>query len=201
MGPTTLGLPMNLPPSVSNLQSFGHVNVSEDGLLTIKLIDITGKVMYEKFMEPDHISDELPITTTDVFVQSGEISDSSGIIMVRCNSEKDSKVSITINGAASVEDTFVFAARDYTASVLVKGLSSDTRYYYSARCIPLDGSIATRSGGASFKTAPAEDDEGAVNFVWVGDLSGQGWGRNPDFEVTHVSGQVSYIYYESILFI
>jgi hypothetical protein len=52
MGPTTLGLPMNLPPSVSNLQSFGHVNVSEDGLLTIKLIDITGKVMYTKQLNP-----------------------------------------------------------------------------------------------------------------------------------------------------
>jgi alkaline phosphatase D len=145
--------------------------------------------------------DELPITTTDVFVQSGEISDSSGIIMVRCNSEKDSEVRISMSRGVSVESVHAFAARDYTASVLVKGLSSDTRYYYTAICAPLDGSTPTYSTGSSFKTAPAEDDEGAVNFVWVGDLSGQGWGRNPDFEVTHVSGQVSYIYYESILFI
>lgn len=39
-------------------------------------------------------SEELPVTTSDVFVQSGEVSDSSAVVMVRCNNELDSAVSL-----------------------------------------------------------------------------------------------------------
>lgn len=49
--PGTEDLPINLPPP--HLQSFGHAMVSADGTLTVKLIDITGKVLYEKVMEPE----------------------------------------------------------------------------------------------------------------------------------------------------
>ena len=136
---------------------------------------------------------ENPVTTSDVFVQSGEVSESTAIIMVRCSNEKDSVVSITIDGGASIEDTQVYGARDYTTSVHVEGLESNTKYVYSAKCTPLDGSKAIYSGGASFKTAPSTDDDGPVSFVWAADLAGQGWGRNPDFEVTTVNGSVSYL--------
>ncbi len=105
-----------------------------------------------------------------------------------------------MSGGASVKSVHAFAARDYTASVHVEGLSSDTKYYYTAVCAPLDGSTPTHSTSATFKTAPAADDDGAVSFVWVGDLSGQGWGRNPDFEVTHVSGKVCQTFDESFIF-
>lgn len=134
---------------------------------------------------------ELPVTTSDVFVQSGEVSDSSAVIMVRCNNEVDSAVSITIDGGATARDTQAFAAHDFTVSVHVTGLEANKRYAYSARCAPLDGSAAADSMSASFKTAPSADDDSALSFVWVGDLSGQGWGRNPDFEITTVDGRVS----------
>ena len=54
MGPLTLGYARwaNLAPAVTDLQSFGHASVSEDGELTIKLIVIDGTLMYEKTMSP-----------------------------------------------------------------------------------------------------------------------------------------------------
>ena len=44
--PETEGLPANSPPP--HLQSFGMVEVDESGMLTIKLIDITGEVLFDK---------------------------------------------------------------------------------------------------------------------------------------------------------
>lgn len=137
-------------------------------------------------------SEELPVTTSDVFVQSGEVSDSSAVVMVRCNNELDSAVSLSIDGGASVDDSQAFEARDYTHSFLVEGLSGNTKYSYTATCTPLDGvSPAVVSMDASFMTAPSADDSSTLKFVWAADLAGQGWGRNPDFEVTTVNGSVS----------
>ena len=58
MGPLTRGFERwaNLPPSQDDLQSFGHAAVSEDGELTIRLIGITGEVMWEKSMTPAETS-------------------------------------------------------------------------------------------------------------------------------------------------
>jgi len=54
MGPLTAGFERwaNLPPSQDDLQSFGHVEITEDGELNIKLIGITGEIMLEKSMSP-----------------------------------------------------------------------------------------------------------------------------------------------------
>ena len=136
-------------------------------------------------------SQELPITTSDVFVQSGEVSSESAIVMVRCNNEVDSAVSLALGGGASVPDSQAFLARDYTVSFLIEGLSGKTKYTYTATCTPLDGvSPAVSSMDASFMTAPSADDSSALSFVWAADLAGQGWGRNPDFEVSTVDGKV-----------
>lgn len=53
MGPFTLGYERfpNFPPSNSELQSFGHASVSEEGDLSIALTSITGDVMYSKTVE------------------------------------------------------------------------------------------------------------------------------------------------------
>jgi len=135
--------------------------------------------------------DELPITTSDVFVQSGEISESSAVVMIRCNNEHDSAVSLYLDGEVEAE-TQAFMAKDYTVSFEVDGLDSNTEYSYSATCEPLDGvSPSVDSMGATFKTAPSADDKAHINFVWAADLAGQGWGRNPDFEVVTVNGDVS----------
>jgi alkaline phosphatase D len=44
------GLGLNLNPP--NYQSFGYAEASETGNLTVKLIDITGKVLFKKIMSP-----------------------------------------------------------------------------------------------------------------------------------------------------
>jgi alkaline phosphatase D len=48
--PSTEGLPQNSPPP--NLQSFGAVEVSEDGVFTVRIHDLSGDVLFEKVMSP-----------------------------------------------------------------------------------------------------------------------------------------------------
>ncbi|MDJ0620466.1 MAG: alkaline phosphatase D family protein [Calothrix sp. MO_192.B10] len=53
-GPETLNLPVNLPPSKTDLQFFGLAEV--DGRtadLTVQIRDITGKLVYEKVLQPE----------------------------------------------------------------------------------------------------------------------------------------------------
>lgn len=143
---------------------------------------------------------ELPITTTDVFIQSGEVSESSININARCNSEEDSKVVLYVDDVMT-KDAQVTSEDDFTITFEVEGLASNTKYTYVVTCDPVaEGAVAATpksvatdaayiSMEGSFKTAPAADDEVAVNFVWAADLAGQGWGRNPDFEVVNLAGE------------
>ena len=59
MGPLTKGFGRwaNLPPSQFDLQSFGHVSVTEDGVLNIKLVGITGEIMWEQTLEAPPMED------------------------------------------------------------------------------------------------------------------------------------------------
>jgi hypothetical protein len=156
-GPEAQGLPGNIPPPT--LQSFGHVAVSSAGELTVKLIDITGEVLYEKVFEAPQ---ELPITETDVFIQSGEVSMTSANVMIRCNNEEDSTVTVIYeDGEVSAEAT---AATDFTVTVKLEGLSSNTVYTYRGECATSSGTTTSIDG--TFKTLPDADSEDAMSFVW-----------------------------------
>lgn len=48
--PDTEGLSQNLPPL--NLQSFGLMKIDGEGILTVKLVDVTGSVLFIKSMSP-----------------------------------------------------------------------------------------------------------------------------------------------------
>jgi len=124
---------------------------------------------------------ELPITTTDVFIQSGEVSESSVNIMARCNNEQASTMTLQLDEGPTFS-VDVDASTDYTHTFVVNSLSSNTIYKYKVMCGDLD------SVQGSFKTAPSPDDAAPIKFVWAADLAGQGYGRNPDFAVTHVDG-------------
>ncbi len=144
--------------------------------------------------------EELPYTTSDVFIQSGEVSASSININARCNSEEDSKIVLFVNDVMK-QEAQVTSEDDFTITFEVDGLESNTDYSYVVTCDPLgeDAAVVATPKAASdatyvsmdgsFKTAPAADDEVAVNFVWAADLAGQGWGRNPDFELVNVAGE------------
>jgi len=172
----------------------------------VKLIGIDGSVMYEKLMTPIIVDNsdsssstvasdstestgslELPITTSDVFIQSGEVSDSSINIMARCNNEAGSTMKLWLDGA-EMDSTDVNASTDFTHTFLVDGLSSRTKYSYQVQCIVADGTALDSMEG-SFTTAPGGDDEVEVSFVWAADLAGQGYGRNPNFSVTNANGE------------
>lgn len=147
-------------------------------------------------------SDELPVTETDVFIQSGEVSDSSINIMARCNSERDSWIRLMIDGLL-YEESQAFEARDYTHTFVVKNLQSSSSYNYKVQCQGLapDSETFTSMDG-SFVTAPSSDDEETIRFVWAADLAGQGYGRNPEFKIPSVlTGRVlsgGYVVFETM---
>lgn len=138
-------------------------------------------------------STTLPITTSDVFIQSGEATDSSINIMARCNDEADSTMVLSIDGQATGEEHYAYyvtADTDYTHTFVVDGRSPDTAYAYHVQCIrDGDTTPSSQSARGSFKTVPSADATKAVSFVWASCLSGQGYGRNPDFEIVNSDGE------------
>lgn len=140
-------------------------------------------------------SDELPITNTLVFIQSGEATESSINIMARCNNEVGSTMSLVISdniggGEDITQDVDVTSDTDFTNTFVVEGLSPDTSYTYVVKCIVgSEGISVYESTEGLFKTVPSADTVKAVSFVWVSCLSGQGYGRNPDFEITNADGE------------
>ncbi len=146
---------------------------------------------------------ELPITTTDVFIQSGEVSENSANIMARCNKEQATTMTLMIDDLSATSSrsnplTYVAnvdASTDYTHTFVVDNLTSNKMYTYTVMC----GDLKSMQG--SFKTAPSPDTAAAIKFVWAADLAGQGYGRNPDFAVTHVDGTAmkgGYIVFETM---
>jgi len=129
-----------------------------------------------------------------VFVQTGEVSANSAVVMARCNSKLDSVVNVkyTASVRGSVEKlatTSTSESSDYTSHVLLSGLKSNTPYQYIVECNA--GGAVTTSGIITFMTAPASSEPAAVSFVWAGDVAGQGWGRSPNVTVTSaINGQV-----------
>ena len=209
MGPFTLGYERwaNLSPQTHELQSFGHASVSEDGKLDIKLMNIDGSVMFEKTLSPSEAAnadvfstasitneEQLPITTTDVFIQSGEVSESSINIMARCNSGVSSSMKLLIDGSESATAD-VDSSTDFTHTFVVENLSSNSAHTYQVMCGDLE------SAEGSFTTAPGPDDAAALSFVWAADLAGQGYGRNPDLEIKHADGSTmkgGYVVFETM---
>lgn len=136
-------------------------------------------------------ADELPITTTDVFIQCGEATESTIHIMARCNNEVDSTMKVLISaGQALGQEVDVTSDTDFTNTFVIEDLEPDTEYTYLVQCIPTDDETTIlQSVEGSFKTVPSADVSQAVSFVWVSCLSGQGYGRNPDFEITNADGE------------
>jgi alkaline phosphatase D len=140
----------------------------------------------------DSRAQELNITNTDVFVQSGEATASSVIIMARCNRERDSSVTVFYAPQGSSEVTrtgLAYRANDYTVKILLSGLLSNTVYNYRVQCAANSGGGVTQNSfTARFRTLPSATEAVDLSFVWAADLAGQGWGRNPDLNVTTING-------------
>lgn len=95
-------------------------------------------------------------------------------------------VSDNVGGEDITQEVDVTSDTDFTNTFVVEGLSPDTYYTYVVQCI---GGEVNESSEGLFKTVPSADTVKAMSFVWVSCLSGQGYGRNPDFEITNADGE------------
>lgn len=114
MGPLTLGYERwaNLSPETSELQSFGHASVSEDGVLDIKLMNIDGTVMFEKSLTPEvgeAVSGESAVDETS----DGSDEDTSGSAVEDTSSEST---------AEDVEDVSMKSSEGSSASIFELGV-------------------------------------------------------------------------------
>jgi alkaline phosphatase D len=93
---------------------------------------------------------------------------------------------------------------DYTGILVLGGLAAGKTYYYRARCVNRPGAnSAFEDLGpvGKLKTAPDRHETRPVKFVWIADLAGQGWGRNPDLSITDKDGDTikgGYVIFEVI---
>jgi alkaline phosphatase D len=104
-------------------------------------------------------------------IQTGEVGDASALLWARC-AAPDVEARVALEG----EDLAPAPAR-------ASGLAPDRPYVWTATC---PGEAPARG---RFRTAPAADSTREVSFVWLADVAGQGWGRNPDLEVKPLEGE------------
>lgn len=149
------------------------------------------------------VVNESAVASAEVYSQAGDVTSHSAVLWARCNSEQKSMLTFSIYPNKDREEEkpkrksekisrFVTANSDYTASVRVRGLKEDSSYRYQAICKSksANGTINKVKGPiARFTTAADKHEEKAARFVWVADLAGQGWGRNPELSITHISGE------------
>jgi alkaline phosphatase D len=107
MGPLSLGYERwaNLSPETSSLQSFGHAAVSEDGIMTIKLMNIDGSVMFEKTLGKS--VDESGTTSVSI----GDIAEdlNNNDVSVRSESDGSSAHMFTIGAVSIIASVLVVA--------------------------------------------------------------------------------------------
>ncbi len=140
--------------------------------------------------------------SSPVYVQSGDIGAHCAIVWARCNRGKQAHLLFDLATADVFADpharvrtqgVMARAVSDYTGKLAFQGLEPRTTYYYRARCIDDSGggkAGADESPVATFTTAPAGNDGGAVRFVWLADLAGQGWGQRPSLKITDRDGSI-----------
>jgi alkaline phosphatase D len=129
-------------------------------------------------------------------VQSGDVTDTSAIIWARNNSETNAQMLVKVSRTRKfrqqkyiISGPEVTSATDYTGKLDVTGLRPNQTYYYQV--LWREGRDKVREGGVgSFRTAPAPREARPVRFVWGADLAGQGWGRNPNLEITAFDGDI-----------
>jgi alkaline phosphatase D len=138
-----------------------------------------------------------------VYAQAGDVSANSAVVWARCNAEIDGRLSVDLTtdaafgppGGCSAErcsqaGSAISAASDYTAAVLFTGLQAQQTYYYRARCPAKANEAEAVAATGRFRTAPDSQRPALVRFVWLADLAGQGWGRNPELEIRDNAGEV-----------
>jgi alkaline phosphatase D len=112
-------------------------------------------------------------------VQSGDVSVDSGMVWARADRPARMLVEVaTTDSFKSIRSgVFVDALpeSDFTAKVLIEGLSAAQDVFYRIRFQDLASpTIVGEPTIGRFRTAPS--DHRSISFIWSGDTAGQGWG-------------------------
>ncbi len=123
-------------------------------------------------------------------VQTGDVGADGAVVWARSDRPARMFVQVSATGSFSgsrvrtVRGPLLTASSDFTGRHRLRGLPAGRDVAYR---VVLADPDAERPDGDSrsgtFRTAPSADGHDAardVRFVWTGDHSGQGWGRNPD---------------------
>jgi alkaline phosphatase D len=119
-------------------------------------------------------------------IQSGDVSGDSAVVWARADRPARMFVQLSPTGRfgrdsllRTVRGPLLLGDTDFTGRIELTGLPSGVEVPYR---VVLAAPDAARPDGDSrighFRTAPREHRD--VRFLWSGDHSGQGWGRNPD---------------------
>ena len=128
-------------------------------------------------------------------VQSGDVTSTSAVIWGR--NDQPGEMLVELSTSADFKDATIYQGpgvgpeTDYTGKVWVRGLLANTKYYYRVSFQNFaNNKVSKVAGGVgSFGTAPVPEDARSVRFIWGADIAGQGWGRNPDLEITAFDGE------------
>ncbi|MCP5246518.1 MAG: alkaline phosphatase D family protein [Burkholderiales bacterium] len=184
----------------------------------------TGKLIFASgfFVSAIFLSGNSIATAGTVYSQAGDVTSDSVVLWGRCNAEQDALLTFSLTTHKNlITDKNINIVRkkshhvsdksDYTGSLVFKGLKPGKQYYYQATCKPLaqhtKATVKGKDKGkvkgtlSTFKTASEPAKAESIRFVWVADLGGQGWGRNPDLSITHVDGELikgGYVVFDSM---
>lgn len=116
-------------------------------------------------------------------VQAGDIGIDSGMVWARADRPSQMLVEVsTTESFANLRALPPIAAlpeSDFTAKMLLENLPAGQDIFYRVKFRDLSHpTVLSEPVVGRFRTAPAHRRD--VNFVWGGDVAGQGWGVNPD---------------------
>jgi alkaline phosphatase D len=116
-------------------------------------------------------------------VQSGDVSTDGGVVWARA--DRPSQMLVEISTSESFREVralppvAALPESDFTAKMLLENLPAGQDIFYRIKFRDLSHpDISGEAITGRFRTAPA--DRRDINFVWGGDVAGQGWGINPD---------------------
>lgn len=123
-------------------------------------------------------------------VATGDVTATSVVVWARASAgpaqmhvEVDADPSFAAPRVVRSEPAAATRAADYTAQVVLDGLTPDTRYAYRVWFTDETGASAPPTNGAttgSFRTAPSPGATRPISFTVAGDIAGQQYCRRPD---------------------
>jgi alkaline phosphatase D len=115
-------------------------------------------------------------------VQSGDVSAHRGLVWARADRPSRMLVEVSrtpsFRNAHRIPGPVVTPHTDLTGRVHLRGLPDGEELFYRVRFADDHGTASVPAVG-SFRTPSTQPRD--LDFVWSGDLAGQGWGINPDF--------------------